>query len=889
MAAKMDEITLKVNGKIYRVEVEPSTPLLYVLRNQLGFKGVKYACGLEQCGACNVLIDGEAVPSCKLQVGAIQGAEIITIEGLGTPESPHPLQEAFIDQQATQCGYCTTGMVISAQGLLNKHRYPTDDQINDALDGNLCRCGTHERVRRAIKLRVARPEKNPLVESRDLEPLPAAERALPQALVENPDLDAWVRINPDETVTIFSGKVEYGQGLKTALAQIAADELDVSLARIRMVMGDTVQTPDEGMTVGSMSLMTSGNAIRQAAAEARQVMLNLAIEELEALPGNLEVEDGQITDRGSGKRTSYWTLQGGKSFNTRIRGNVQPKRAEAYKLVGRSATRTDLPNKVTGTHRYLHDLELAGMVHGRVVRPPSYHARLTSTDMEPVEQMPGVLKVVRNGSFLGVIAEEEIQAVRAMEKLAEIAVWRSEKALPRQEDLHREIESQVDESYLVDEGTATFDPIPPVQVPSNASRTVDATYTKPYHMHATIGPSAALGYMQEGRLTLWAHTQGVFPPRINISRVLGMPQEKIRVIHTEGSGCYGHNGADDAALDAALLARAFPSRPVLLKWTRAEENQWEPYNPAAVIKMQASLDGDGQVVDWNHDVYSPPHLGRARPDEVTSGLLAAWYLEEPMPKPPLVAGMWNNGGSHRNADPLYAFGHKRVAKHVQLDPALRVSSFRGLGAFANVFAIESFMDELAHAAGADPVEFRLRHLGDGRAVAVIQAAAQKAGWDRPLADSQGRGIAFARYKNNAAYCAVVVELRVDRESGAIQLERAVIAGEAGQVVNPDGLSNQLEGGFIQAASMTLKEQVQYSPEGILSVDWESYPILTFSEAPRIETVILNRPGAPFLGSGEASLGPTPAAIGNAVFNAVGIRLRDIPFLPGNLKQLLAQK
>jgi CO/xanthine dehydrogenase Mo-binding subunit len=295
------------------------------------------------------------------------------------------------------------------------------------------------------------------------------------------------------------------------------------------------------------------------------------------------------------------------------------------------------------------------------------------------------------------------------------------------------------------------------------------------------------------------------------------------------------------------------------------------------------------VIDWNHDVYSPPHLGRARPDETTSGLLAAWHLADPMPKPPQVAGMWNNGGSHRNADPLYAFKQKRVVKHVQLHPALRVSSFRGLGAYANVFAIESFMDELAHAAGVDPVDFRLRHLRDQRAAAVIEAAAQKADWGSPLADFHGRGMAFARYKNNAAYCAVVVEVQVNPEKGALQLARAVIAGEAGQAVNPDGLSNQLEGGFIQAASMTLKEQVEYDAGGIRSVDWESYPILTFSEAPRIETVILNRPGAPFLGSGEASLGPTPAAIANAVFDAAGIRLRDIPFLPERVKGATAQQ
>ena len=883
MKAKFE---LNVNGKTRRIEVDPETPLLYILRNQLGFKGAKYACGSEQCGACNVLIDGEAVPSCQLEVGKVGAAQIITIEGLGTPDRLHPLQEAFIDQQATQCGYCTAGLVIAAQGLLNKVRYPTDEQINQALDGYLCRCGTHERVRRAINLRIARPESTPLYAARELSDLSIEQPALPTALLDHPELDAWIRIDPEETVTVFSGKVEYGQGLMTVLAQIAAEELDVSLERIRMVMGDTAQTPNEGMTVGSMSLQTSGNAIRQAAAEARQALVNLAVEELEAHPNNLLVADGTITDTRTGKSVSYWNLLGGNPFQRRISGAVSPKVPEDYQLVGTPAFRLDLPAKVTGTLPYVQDLELDGMAHGRVVRPPWYHARLTSVDPNPVREMPGVLKVVRDGSFLGVIAAEEFQAVQAMEKLAELAVWDGSPIDSSPETLHQEIQSQVDESYLIVDGTATVDPIPEIELPAGAQQTLSATYAKPYTMHATIGPSSALALRQGDQMTIWAHTQGVFPPRDNIANVLYLPPENIHVIHIEGSGCYGHNGADDAALDAALLANAFPGTPVLLKWTRANEHQWEPYNPAAVIKLQASLDEHGRVIDWNHDVYSPPHLGRARAVERTSGLLAAWHLADPLPKPPLAAGMWNNSGAHRNADPLYRFERKRVVKHMQLKPALRVSAFRGLGAFMNVFAIESFVDELARAADVDPLEYRLRHLEDRRAIAVIEAAASFSNWGSELEPGQGRGFAFARYKNSAAYCAVSVVLRMDEETGEIRLQRAFIAADAGQVVNPDGLSNQLEGGFIQAASITLKEHVCYDASGILSVDWDTYPILTFSEAPRVNTLILNRPGAPFLGSGEASIGPTPAAIANAVFDASGIRFRETPFLPEKVKRHL---
>jgi aerobic-type carbon monoxide dehydrogenase small subunit (CoxS/CutS family) len=419
----MQVVELIVNGTTYHLEADPDTSLLTILRNNLGLKGAKYACGQEQCGACNVLIDGQAVPSCHVSVGSVRGSEIVTIEGLGTPENLHPLQETFIEEQATQCGYCTPGMVVGAQGLLNRVRYPTEGQINEALDGHLCRCGTHERVRRAIKLRIARPAKDPLYEVRDLEPLPERKRALSSSLREFPDLDSWIKINPDETITVCSGKVEYGQGIKTALAQIAADELDVSLHRIEMVMGDSERTPDEGLTVGSMSLETSGEAIRQAAAEARQLLLQVAIEELEAWPEDLVVEDGQITDRASGKSTSYWQLYGGKSLGRQIKGLARPKGANSYTLVGQSVKRVDLTAKVTGTHVYVQDLAMEDMLHARVIRPPSYGATLQSVDPELVERMPGVQKVVRDRNFLGVIAEGEENVVRAMERLAAVAVW----------------------------------------------------------------------------------------------------------------------------------------------------------------------------------------------------------------------------------------------------------------------------------------------------------------------------------------------------------------------------------------------------------------------------------------------------------------------------------
>ncbi len=886
------EIALEVNGRIHRVYVEPDTPLLYVLRNDLGLKGAKFGCGLEQCSACKILVDGEAVPSCRMAVRSAQGRKITTLEGLGRADDLHPLQKAFIAEQAVQCGFCTSGMIIAAKALLDRNPNPTDAEIRAAMVGNLCRCGVYDRVLRAVKRAAGRPVESPPYgvagrSERELEPQPHAPTPasiLPDPLAEIPDLDAWVRINTDGTITLFTGKVELGQDIKTSVAMIGADELDVSLERIRVVTADTDQSPDEGYTASSMSLETSGNAIRYATAEVRQIMLSVAHEELEAPIGRLMVTDGTITDPATGRSVTYWDLYGGKRFGSRVSGAAQPKGPEAYRIVGRPAERLDLRAKVTGSACFVHDLDLPGMVHGRVVRPPDYGARLVSVDEEAVIGMPGVIQVVRDGSFLAVVAEREEQAVQAMEGLRETAIWKSDTALPTSEILFDHLLSQPDQAFLVVNGQPVHGPIPPIEAPVEAAQTLTAAYYRPYQMHASLGPSAAVAQLMDGKLTVWTHSQGVYPLRAALVQVLGMREDDIRAIHMQGPGCYGHNGADDAALDAALLARAVPGRPVSLKWTRADEHTWEPYGPATVIQMQASLSTDGDVIDWNHDVWGYTHIGRASALRRTSGLLAAWHLAEPFQRPKARPILGPQVGIHRNAEPLYAFPRRRIVKHFVPDSPLRTSTLRGLGSYANVFAIESFVDELADAAGADPLEFRLRYLTDERARSVIEAAAEKAG-SQP--GGRGRGLAFARYKNRQGYVAVVVDLSVDRDSGYIALERAVVAADVGQIVNPDSLSNQLEGAFTQSASWTLKEQVTFDPHGVTSVDWDSYPILRFGDAPEIETVLLNRPGQPYLGIGEGAQGPVPAAIANAVFDAAGIRLRHIPFTPERVRAALA--
>ena len=710
---------------------------------------------------------------------------------------------------------------------------------------------------------------------------------IPPSLQRNPDLDAWLRIGADGTVTVCTGKVELGQGIKTALARIAAEELDVSLARIRVRTADTADGPDELYTVGSNSLEESGTALRLAAAEARQRLLALASAELGVPVSILRVEDGTLRAPGVDRETSWFELSGGKRFEGKVSGTARPKDPEAYRVLGRPGPRLGMESLVTGRAVFVQDLRLPGMVHARVVRPPAPGARLASLEDAEVRRMAGIVAVVRDGSFVAVAAERSAQAMAAAERLRKLARWTASPELPPQAELYAGMRAAAARSFPVVEGTAKDEPVPPHESMIGAAHTLRASYTRPFQMHASIGPSSAVAHENEGTLTIWTHSQGVSVLRLALAQVLQLPVDRLRVVHVEGPGCYGHNGADDVALDAALVARALPGRPVHLQWSREDEHAWEPYGPAMIVDLEASLDADGRVVDWSHETRSFTHLGRALPyGERNSGLVAAWHREPPMPPPiprPMLA---HHMSIHRNADPLYTFPRRRVVKHFLESSPFRTSSLRSLGAYANVFALESFMDELAHAAELDPVQFRLRHLEDSRARDVLRAATERLGWQgapRPARSGHGRGVAFARYKNQKAWCAVAVELRVDDASAAIRLDRAVIAADAGQIVDPDGLANQLEGGFVQAASWTLKEEVRFDRERVTSLDWDTYPILRFDEVPAVETVLLDRPGEPWLGAGEASQGPTAAAIANAVFDATGLRLRDLPFTPERVR------
>ena len=703
---------------------------------------------------------------------------------------------------------------------------------------------------------------------------------LPGSLETNRTLDAWLRVNADGSVTVFTGKVELGQGILTALAQIAAEELDVPLVRISMVSGDTSRTPNEGQTAGSQSIEQSGTALRMAGAEVRAILINLAAKKLGVPADLLKVNDGVILAP-DGRKVAYGELAAQADLKREATAKVPPKPAAQHKIVGKSVPRIDIPGKVTGAAAFVQDLRLPGMLHGRIVRPPRYGARLESFDEATVKAMPGVIAVVRDGSFLGVVARREEQAINARLMLMEFAKWSGGPLLPDPSKLYEQLMSLRSEDRVISEKDAPL--------PAGANM-IEATYHRPYQAHAAIAPSCALAEFKDGKLTVWTHSQGVYPLRATMAKALDMQPRDIRCIHAEGAGCYGHNGADDVAFDAAMLARAINGRPVRLQWMRDDEFKWEPYGPAMTMKLKGAVAG-GRVVDWSFDVWSQSHNMRpGDPDGIN--LLGSWYLAAAKRPGPARHAPQPNGGGDRNAITLYDFPRQRTTHHLIMENPVRTSALRTLGAYANVFSIESFIDELAAAAGIDPVAFRLAHIRDERERAVIEAVAKAAAW-KPGESYQkgngrrGRGIGYARYKTVATYTAVIAEVEVNRTTGIVKVPRIWAAVDAGQIINPDGLINQIEGGVIQSMSWTLHEHVRFDRNGILSEDWMNYPILTMPEAPRVETVLINRPNERALGAGEAAQGPTAAAIANAFAAATGQRIRELPLTPERVKQALA--
>ena len=508
---------------------------------------------------------------------------------------------------------------------------------------------------------------------------------------KNPDLDQWLAVRAEGRLSVFPGKAELGQGIKTALAMIAAEELDIDISRIDIEAVNTRTSPNESYTAGSMSMEHSGQAIRQAAAEARRIMIEAAAGQFNSSIDELQVVDGEIRQIQGKKRISYWELFGNKKFGVTVTGQAPLKSADQYQIVGKKVEALDIRKLVTGASRYLHDLELPGMVHGRVVRPPNYHAQLESSDLASVESMPGVLKVVIDGRFLAVIAQREEQAINAASRIEKSSVWKNTRELPSG-DLLTLLTNNDRISRRVVDGIPNQEPVAAPETATGSVKSISARYFRPYQMHASMAPSASLAEYKNGLLSVFTHSQGVYPLRDAIADVLDMDTESVVVTHVPGAGCYGHNGADDAGLDAALLARALPDRPVLLKWQREDEHCWEPYGSAMVVDISADLDPTGKVLAWNHDSYSDTHMGRPSGlGKEKSRLLAAWHLQNPMPKPDPQPSMLYHAGIHRNADPIYRFPSQNITKHLVRDLPLRVSSLRSLGRLC-----ECLCDRIVH-------------------------------------------------------------------------------------------------------------------------------------------------------------------------------------------------
>jgi nicotinate dehydrogenase subunit B len=689
--------------------------------------------------------------------------------------------------------------------------------------------------------------------------------ALPPSLAANPRLGDWVHIGSDGIVEIRSGKVELGQGVLTALAQIAAEELDVDVARVEMTAAATDLSPDEGLTAGSLSIQHSGAALRQVCAEVRDIYLGIAADKLAVPKAELTIDDGQIS-AADGAATSYWELADDTLLDRAASGAVAPKPVSDYRVVGTSVARLDLPDKLTGRPRYVHDMTMDGMVYGRVVRPPSRGATLRDIDTGATEQLPGVIAVVRDGSFLAVVAEHEEIALRAADHLRDDAVWDQRPTLPDEDALPAFLTSApTDTTVIADVGQRPHSP---------GARSLTATYHRPYVAHGSIGPSCSVAHASHDRLEIWTHSQGVYLLRREIARALTIPPDRLVVRHVDGAGCYGHNGADDAAMDAAVLAIAVPGRPVQVVWSRADELSWSPLGPAGVVRISADSGPDGSVLSWRHEIWSGSFISRPgmtpNPAFLAASHRAGGEEIRSAGEPPVERG----GGASRNAVPGYDFPAYEVVNHLLTTMPLRTSALRSLGAHLNVFACESFMDELAADSGRDPVEFRLAHLSDPRARAVVEHVYRQSDWASwTPTDAVGHGIGYARYKNSSAYCAVVAEVEAVAE---VRVRRLTIAVDAGLVINPDGAANQIEGGAIQSTSWTVKERVRFDRFTVTSDTWETYPILRFSEVPAVDVEFLPGTDNPPLGVGECAQGPTAAAIANAVSDALGVRVRSLP-------------
>jgi CO/xanthine dehydrogenase Mo-binding subunit len=718
------------------------------------------------------------------------------------------------------------------------------------------------------------------------------------------ELDSWIAIGADGHVTAYTGKCELGHGLYTAQTQLIAEELGVPFNRVTLVQCDTSRTPDQGTTSGAQSHPTNFNKsnLALAGATAREALVQLAATRLGAPADQLAVKDGVISLKSDpSKKVAYGDLIGGRTFNIPLNTTAQRKHPREWSVLGKPVPRVDIPAMATGQFEYVQNVRVPGMLHGRVVRPPAVGSTLISVDESSVKDVPGLVKVVVRQNFVGVVAGKPWQAMQAAGKLK--ASWTPGRGLPSQERFHEYLRNHKETRDTLAVNSKDVD-----EKLAGAATVVKATYRFPYRMHASVGSACAVADVQADKATIWSATQAVYPLRSTAAMVLGLQPQNVRVIFRMGAGCYGVNGADTVSYDAALLSQAV-GKPVRVQLARKDEMAWENYGLAYVIDQRAGLDADGSIAAWDHESWSPNLGGRpgaGNPGNVVTGFLigfqpAAFAPRSPAPDPVNFA----NGN---NAVPSYVTGtvggrsggtgtvaSQRVLTHDVPSPFF-TGPLRSPSRLQNTFAHESFMDEIAAHVKADPVAYRLRHLSDRRLIAVVQAAAKAANWEarpsprpgnRRSGVAAGRGIASVLYEGDNGYCAMVADVDVDQDTGRVVVKRLVVANDCGPISNPDGLRNQLEGGALHGVSRTLAEEVTWDDQKVTAIDWRTYrPLFVGGDIPTVETVLINQTDGPAMGAGETAVTVVAAALGNAIFDATGTRIRQVPFTPDRVKAAL---
>ncbi len=709
--------------------------------------------------------------------------------------------------------------------------------------------------------------------------IPDADRFLGKPLAPD-QVDTFLAIHADGTVTMFAGKVDLGTGARIALRQMVAEDLDVPPARITMIEGDTALTPDQGRTAGSSGVARGGMQLRHVAATARRHLLDLAAQRLGRPLDELEIVDGVIRPRGGGASVTYAELVGDRAFGVAVDDKAPLKPAGRFRFIGQSLPRPDVPAKVTGHHGYVHDLALPGMLHARVVRPPRVGATLETFDESSIAGIPGT-RVVRIESFVAVVAEREWNAVRAAERLK--TRWTGGTPLPEHDSV---IDGLRSKPVVREQAVTKRGDLAALDAPGPGVRTISASYGWPLQSHGSLGPACGVADVRADRATIWSSTQGPHQYQSIFARILGLPRERVRVIYLDGAGSYGQNGAEDAACEAAILSKTL-GRPVRVQWMRHDEHGWDPKGPPQLLDLRAAVDERGDVQAWETRAWLP--LATANLPGVPLLAPDAARIEQPHGQ--------STGLIFQNIDPPYTFANVQATASFVADAPLRLSSIRAPGKVANTFAVESFTDEIAALAGLDPVVFRLQRLKDRRALRVLREVAARMAWQRrpsPRAAEPGaavlpgRGIAFVHYKHDETIVAIGMEVEVERASGGIRVTRVVCAQDCGLMINPDAVRSQVEGNILQTLSRTLHEDVTFDRDRVTSLDWSSYPILTFPETPALDIHLLQRIGEAPLGVGEAASAPVAAALGNAVFDATGVRLRTVPFRRDRVKAALAR-